>query len=1127
MKRSTHLLRLLCLLLAVLTLTGLLALTAVADDAKASLASYHVTLGEDIGLSVEVSAPAGAEVTVAFTYRGTTTFAEASAVTNSTQRFDFHGALPQHLDEPITVAVMQDGNTVDTRTVSVADYCRALPAEGARATAGALLLYGAAARRYTALADATDLSSLPKAEEMTAFVPIVHEAPSSDAPYVFEQLGLMLSNNVSAYLDLSVTEGAALPTVKLLVGDASREAILTPLDGAENILRVSFPLKASELLHTEITVTAYDGASVSDTVTFGAAAYLRILAEDADVALSTLARAIYRYALTACDFADGHAYETVGTSKATCGADGVTVERCTVCGDLRSEKTPALGMHERVSVTVEDGIAVCRCADCGDVWRAEDGAYALGHETGGKFDGAASNKDFNGGDDPLPTATEGDGNVYYALIHQNDNTSHQGQFYGNNVGTSEEQTHRKGLISLRLKQPTVGLDADWSLQLFNLNGTWGAHGAINAKGIPILGGTKGGTVYAADRSKGNVGTLATLSATAWTRFDILFEKENTDLILSYYVDGELKLTRTIENTMRARTPCGIYFTASSTTTGSSFYFDDVIFAYTDTERSSFFLDRHTFEAKATVPPTCFEEGFRHAVCTACGEERLEQLSAEHRLGEATVTPASCFTDGVSVATCSLCGLTVRESIPATGSHTYGAWTTVKAPTTVAEGLEQQTCSVCGDVAERTVLRLSASNINALYLTGDWQSATKTKDVTMQVVYVPTEGEGFSCHGTIHWQGASSLGYPEKNYTLKLYKDETLAKKNKVDLGWGKESKYCLKANWVDCTSSRNVVACRLWGDVVATRSASALQARLTGLPTNAGAIDGFPIALYMNGSFHGVYTLNVPKDEWMFAMDDVESEAMLMANDWNNSTFRTTVGTFALDSYGDWVANGGAWELKYFGTEKTTGSPQWVTDSFNDLILFCQRTQNDGAAFRAGIDQYLDMDATIDYLLYFYAIYMRDNSAKNILWATYDGKVWFPSVYDLDGTFGMAWDGIREALPTGQLPQVLADGTIEDGIYDHDSLIIWNVILNEYSEEILDRYYELREQVLTEEHMEVAFGAFLSEIPADVLAAERAKWTKPGIGKFEWAYIDQWIPARLAAMDQAMAAMAEATGYGK
>ena len=1111
----------LVLLLAVTLVCGY-SLRAGADG-EVTLSSYSMTLSEDIGLRVYVTAPASADVSVRFTYLGRTVQTQATDRGDGRLCADFHGLAPQHLGEPLTVELYNGTVLCDTRTLIPEEYLQAQRTGGTYATADALLTYAAVARIYEGLSDEAVPDTLP--ERIDVPVPIAHASTPNDAAYRLYRLGLVLSNTVSAYVDVQTVTGDVAPTVTVCVDGHAREATLVAGEQA-GTWRVMLPVKASELCSAEISVSVRAATGSADTVVFGAAAYLHTLAEEESGALRALARAIYAYGTAAEDLAAGHNYRLVAEQEANCGAEGVRIYACDACGDVYGDTTPMLDTHTALAVAVVDGQAVYRCEDCGMSFVAESSSYAMGDVMSENFRGSTENVKFHDQENLMPTAVDESGNLYYSLVRGTGEKT-QVQFYAPNETTASEAVNRMGFLSLRLRQPSYGLESGWSLQLYNSAGSWGGHAQNNAKGLSVLVGRANGEIYMSNKDKNNVQHLATLKTDAWTRFDVLFEKVNGNLVLTYFVDGERVGAQTIPNTLRDKTPCGIYFTGSTTKVGSAMYIDDIMFAYTDTPREDFLLDGHTYETVERIAPTCYRHGYEIKECTQCEQTLAALLPYAHELGEPTVTPPSCFTEGVTEAVCIHCRLTVREVTPAVGSHSFGSWTTVKTPTATADGLQQRTCSVCNTVEEKTLLRLSASNINTLYLSGDWQSATKTNDVTVTVDYVPTEGEGFSCYGEIHWQGASSLSYPEKNYTIKLYKDEALTSKNKVNLGWGKENKYCLKANWVDSTSARNIVSCRLWADVVATRPASALRDRLLGLKTNAGAIDGFPIAVYMNGSFHGIYTLNVPKDEWMFDMDDVDYEAMLMANDWNNSTFRTTVGNFALDSNGDWVANGGAWELKYFGTEKTTGSSQWVTDSFNELIRFCQRTQNDGAAFRAGIDQYLDMDATIDYLLFFYAIYMRDNSAKNILWATYDGKVWFPSVYDLDGTFGQAWDGIREATPTGQLPTVLSDGTIEDGIYDHDSLIIWNTILNEYSEEILDRYYQLRESVLTEEHMESAFAEFLAEIPDDVLAADRNKWSKPGNGKFEWDYIDQWIPKRLAAMDEAMGKMAKATGYVK
>lgn len=492
--------------------------------------------------------------------------------------------------------------------------------------------------------------------------------------------------------------------------------------------------------------------------------------------------------------------------------------------------------------------------------------------------------------------------------------------------------------------------------------------------------------------------------------------------------------------------------------------------------------------------------------------------------------ATCVDTGEKQYSCSVCSALKCEYILPTGEHTYKEWSTVSDATAFESGTEISYCSICGGAPKEREIPAHVTNMPILYMDGDYMSATNAKnEVKMSVSYTTPDGEVFSGYALIKVQGATSTAYPKKNYTIKLYKDEDCTGKLKVDLGWGKESKYCLKANWVDHTQARNIVACRLWSDMVDSRPVSEIQARLAGLPTNAGAIDGFPIAIYMNGEFYGLYTMNVPKDEWMFGMDDCETEALLSADDWLNTDFSVLLTDFTENSAGDYVANNGGWELKYFGTEKTTGSTAWVTESFNRLILFCQ--QNDGEEFRSGISEYLDVDSAIDYLILFYAIYMRDNTSKNMLWATYDGNVWIPSVYDQDGTFGMVWDGKRyapadQALPLVKNGKIDVNSGLGSGYY-----LLWDRMWNCFTEEILARYKELRESTLSLEYIVATFEEFRSCVPDSIYAAdckawatEREAWWQADpydnvenwYQKFDFEYTYEWLEARLQHLDLAM-----------
>ena len=145
----------------------------------------------------------------------------------------------------------------------------------------------------------------------------------------------------------------------------------------------------------------------------------------------------------------------------------------------------------------------------------------------------------------------------------------------------------------------------------------------------------------------------------------------------------------------------------------------------------------------------------------------------------------------------------------------------------------------------------------LHLAGDTAGMSKDNAVTMDYVYGERSGTA-----SVKWQGSSSLSYPKKNYTIKF--DNAFEAFD----GWGAQKKYCLKANWIDHSHARNVVSAKLWGEVVKSRENT--NAKLSVLP-NGGAVDGFPCIIMLNGDFHGLYTFNIPKDGWLYGMNDDEA----------------------------------------------------------------------------------------------------------------------------------------------------------------------------------------------------------------------------------------------------------------
>ena len=345
----------------------------------------------------------------------------------------------------------------------------------------------------------------------------------------------------------------------------------------------------------------------------------------------------------------------------------------------------------------------------------------------------------------------------------------------------------------------------------------------------------------------------------------------------------------------------------------------------------------------------------------------------------------------------------------------------------------------------------------LYLTGDVSAMTKDNAVTLDYQYKTLSG---TC--TCKWQGSSSvrLGYPKRNYTIKF--DNPFEAKE----GWGSQKKYCMKANWVDPSGARNVVNAKLWGQVVASRSV--INETLASSP-NYGAIDGFPIVISINGEYVGLYTFNIPKEDWTFAMGSGEAEYLLAGE--SNSEKACLFKGLAVCDESDF-------SIEY--------APDWVDDtsvcaSINTLI---QAAIDAHENWEEELAPYLDIDSVFDYFIFVNCIGGHDNLGKNILYGTYDGVKWFMSAYDLDTTYGSNPYGQEWFAVVNNRNQFKESATMHRLAH----------LLYKYSPERLKaRYTELRATVLSDENVWYMLTNFVTSIPRGLYNLDAQKWpTMPG-----------------------------------
>lgn len=409
------------------------------------------------------------------------------------------------------------------------------------------------------------------------------------------------------------------------------------------------------------------------------------------------------------------------------------------------------------------------------------------------------------------------------------------------------------------------------------------------------------------------------------------------------------------------------------------------------------------------------------------------------------------------------------------------------------------CSKCGKQSQKSITYKDI-DMPIIDFYGSLRGISKENELKISVKY-SSETKNFECDAKIKVQGQSSTAYPKKNYTIKFYEKNTdYSKKYKTELveGWGKENKYCLKANYIDYSQARNVVSAKLYGQIAHSLNK---DDNLNSL-YNGGAVDGYPVVIYLNGDFLGLYTLNIPKDAWLFDMDDDEDSttvesaikhAVLGGDAWTDSTLLEE----PINS--DCTSSG--FDLEFCSTEENPHvGTSWVAESFNKFITFLNN--NNGEDLKQGLDQYVDVERAIDCFIYTNVIYARDNVGKNILWVTYDGVKWSPSMYDMDGTWGIAWDGSMHK-----------DGYVKENILSRNKLYV--KLMENYKEEINERYKELRKGALSFSNIRKEFSEFDSKIPSIVRRAEKLKWNEvKNQNKNNYSQIIQFAAMRLVELDE-------------
>lgn len=441
------------------------------------------------------------------------------------------------------------------------------------------------------------------------------------------------------------------------------------------------------------------------------------------------------------------------------------------------------------------------------------------------------------------------------------------------------------------------------------------------------------------------------------------------------------------------------------------------------------------------------------------------------------------------------------------------WLPLTDVTLTQAGLPADGQAVGEAIKNATSFKPEKYGMPVLYLWGNNILSLKDKSKTLknEVTY---SFPAYGVSGTVEKfkvQGASSVGNPKKNYTLNLDNDFEAFR------GYGKNHKYVIKANYGDPSQALNVVGARLWGSIRDThkhadtgilnsngdllvddkgnRIIAETDPQLS-IGSTYGAVDGFPIAVYINDQYWGLYTFNIPKDDWMAKMPKKSENKYAIID-----TIWTPQGAFLKETN----LEDDQMELQFCSTKDTT----WAKDSVNELIRAVIASYNSVDDFNKAVSPLLDIDSAIDYYIFSVLVDNDDGIFRNYLLQTFDGKKWYFAACDLDSIFGRTPDFLEHMPAKSDTDDWRDHGVTFENITNANRLMyqLWKF----YKDEILKRTKALVDSVMSDSAVDTAFVDFARHIPLKAYDAELDVWPyTPNTSVDNVNRIGRWYMQRIA-----------------
>lgn len=278
-----------------------------------------------------------------------------------------------------------------------------------------------------------------------------------------------------------------------------------------------------------------------------------------------------------------------------------------------------------------------------------------------------------------------------------------------------------------------------------------------------------------------------------------------------------------------------------------------------------------------------------------------------------------------------------------------------------------------------------------------------ENVTIRMVS-ESGGYDFEDAIVIAYQGQSSLMAAKKNFSIDTKHKHRFGK-------WLAMDGFHLKGYNSDWLHIRDIMANRVYEQMMQTRTPelrrpfcvendfSAHDVALLAESAVLCHIDGFPVELYINGDYWGLYSLNLKKHRSNYHLSKDDVKHIQIDPNWQ---VMTPAGwDWTLAEVRNPKSDSGNTEF-IEGTVPNAGEVKsWWTDVLANLATITAASSIDT------LRTFLNVESWVDAILLYDFIGDWDVFMRNTLYTTWNGNLLAPLPYDHDGSFGIgrSWNG--------------------------------------------------------------------------------------------------------------------------